>query len=87
MVDETTDISNKEQVVLCLRWVDAGVEAHEDVVDLYVESTHSAVLLQVIHDVLLRLDISINSLRGQCYDGAASMAGCRGGLATQLLKE
>lgn len=62
MVDETTDI-NKEQVVLCLRWVDAGLEAHEDFVVLYeVESTHSVVLLQVIHDVLLRLNISINSL-------------------------
>jgi len=41
MVDETTDISNKEQVVLCLRWVDAGLEAHEDFIGLYeVESTH-----------------------------------------------
>lgn len=47
MVDEITDISNKEQVVLCLRWVDAGLEAHEDFIGLYeVESTHSAVLLQ-----------------------------------------
>jgi len=29
MVDETTDVSNDEQVVLCLRWVDDNFDAHE----------------------------------------------------------
>ena len=29
MVDETTDVSNKEQVVICFRWVDSKLEAHE----------------------------------------------------------
>ena len=27
-VDETTDASNKEQVVFCIRWVDGSLEAH-----------------------------------------------------------
>jgi len=31
MVDETTDISNKEQVVICFRWVDKQLEAHNNV--------------------------------------------------------
>ena len=26
--DEVTDASNKEQVIVCLRWVDAGFDAH-----------------------------------------------------------
>ena len=30
MVDETTDIANKEQLVVCLSWVDSHLEAHED---------------------------------------------------------
>lgn len=63
MVDETTDVSNKEQVVICLRWVDAQLTTHEDFIGLYVvESIEARTLLQVIHDVLLRLNININSL-------------------------
>ena len=87
MVDETTDVSNKEQVVLCCRWVDESLEAHEDFVGLYqTESTEASVLLHIIQDVL-RLNISITKLRGQCYDGASSMAGYKRGVAAQLLKE
>lgn len=88
MVDETTHISNKEQFVLCLRWVDAVLESHEKFIGLYkVESIKSETLLQVLHDVLLRLNFSISSLQGQCYDGAAAMSARRNGVATPLLKE
>ena len=88
MVDETTDVANKEQAVVCLRWVDAALENHEEFIGLYeLQSTQSEDFLHMIHDVLLRLDIKVNSLCGQCYDGASSMAGCRSGVAVQLLKE
>ena len=63
MVDKTTDASNKEQVVLCLRWVDAELKTHEDFISLHeIASIEATALLQVIHDVLLRLNININSL-------------------------
>ena len=39
MVDETTDISNCEQVVLCLRWVDDNFNVHEDLIGLYKVET------------------------------------------------
>ena len=78
MVDETTDISNKEQVVV----------AHEEFIGLYqIESTQSEMLLAVVHDGLHRLNISTSKLRGQCYDGAASMCGSQRGLATLIQKE
>ena len=35
-------------------------------------------------DVLLRLNLSLANYRGQCYDGAANMAGIRTGVATQI---
>ena len=51
MVDETTDASNKEQVVLCCRWVDGNLEAHEDFVGLYqTESREALVLLHTLRD-------------------------------------
>lgn len=77
MVDETTDSANREQVVICMRWVDTDkLEAHEEFLGLYqVDSTDASTILSVIHDVLLRLNISISKLRRQFYDGAASMSG------------
>ena len=78
MVDETMDISNKEQVVV----------AHEEFIGLYqIESTQSEMLLTVVHDVLHGLNISSSNLSGQCYDGAASMCGSQRGLATLIQKE
>ena len=49
MADETTDAANKEQVVVCLRWVDNALEAHEDFIGLYkVESTETSAVLAVM---------------------------------------
>ena len=88
MIDETTDCSTSEQVVICCRWIDRSLKAHEDFMGLYqVGSTQAPALLQVIKDFLLRYNLSISKLRGQCYDGAASMCGSRNGVATQMLKE
>ena len=88
MVDETTDVANQEQVVICFRWVDSKLEAHEEFVGLYqVECTQAEMLVAVVHDVLKRLNISTLKLRGQCYDGALSMRGSQSGVATQILKE
>ena len=54
MVDETTDAANKEQVVICIRWVDSNFEAHEEFVGMHVvDSTDAKTLYQVIKDVLL----------------------------------
>ena len=40
MVDETMDLSNTEQMVLCLHYVDDSLEVHEEFVGLYsLEST------------------------------------------------
>ena len=34
MADETTDSSNKERCVLCIRWVDQDINTHEDFVGM-----------------------------------------------------
>ncbi len=88
MIDETTDCSNSEQVVICCWWIDNSLEAHEEFMRLYqVGSTQASVLEHVIKDFLLRLNLSITKLRGQCYDGASSMCGLKNGVATQIAKE
>ena len=39
MADKVTDTSNREQVAVCLRWVDQHFEPHEEFVGLHVIDT------------------------------------------------
>ena len=88
MADETTDKSNCEQVVLCLCWVSDDFDAHEEFIGMYmVEVRDAPTLVSVIHDVLQRLNLTINKVRGQCYDGASTMSGSKSGVATTLSRE
>ncbi len=41
-------------------------------------------LIAVIKDCLLRLNLSLNKVRGQCYDGASNMSGIRNGVAKKI---
>ncbi len=85
MCDECTDSSNKEQLVICLRWVDQQLSVHENCIGLYVIPNISAnTILNVIKDTLVRLNIGVSRCRGQCYDGASNMSGCRSGIAKQI---
>ena len=88
MVDVTTDISYKEQLVVCIRWVDKSLQPHQEFIGLnHVESTQSSTLVSTIHDVLQRVSISITKLRGQYYDGASSMSGHKSGVAAVFQSE
>ena len=85
MVDETTDAANIEQVVICLRWVSETLAVHEDFIGLYeVASTGAQTIYFTIKDILLRLNLPFSKVRGQCYDGAATMTGCKFGVATRM---
>jgi hypothetical protein len=76
IVDGTQDASRKEQLALCLRYVDENFTPHEEFVGLYEPpDTKGATIARCIKDVLLRLNLPISMLRGQTYDGASSMSG------------
>jgi len=89
MADETTDGSNREQVVIVLRYVDdSDFSVHEEFIGLYsVPSIDSDTLVSILKDTLLRLNLPLSKVRGQCYDGASNMSGIKNGVATQICKE
>ena len=65
MADETTDAANHEQVVICIRWVNDDFEVHEEFIGLYkVDSIDAVTLVKVIKDVLQRLNLSLNKMKG-----------------------
>ena len=76
IVDETTDTSTKEQVSICLRYLSCDFEPFEAFIGLYeVSDTTGENLTNVIQDSLLRCGLTLEKLRGQCYDGARNMSG------------
>ena len=88
MADEVTDTSNKEQFVICFRWVDDDFEVNEDLIGLHhVASITSDVLVGCLKDTILRMNLSISNCRAQCYDGAANMRGSRNGTCTKICAE
>ena len=61
MADETTDKSNREQVVLVFRHVDDDLNVHEDFVGFHqVNSIDAATLTSVIEDTLVRMNLSLS---------------------------
>lgn len=85
MVDESTDISNKEQAVICIRTVDDIFEVKEDFMGLYeLESTTSDFIFESLKDALLCLNLPISKIRGQSYDGAANMSGSKNGVVKKI---
>ena len=60
MIDETSDCSNKEQVVLVFRWVSEDLVAHEEFIGLYLtENITSAALVAIIEGTILHMNIKL----------------------------
>ena len=88
MVDEATDVSNTSQLVLCIRWVDDELSPHEEFIGLHsLDTTNAETIVSVIKDILIRMNISLNRCRGQCYDGCSTMKGEKAGVAQQIKEE
>ena len=88
MADEVTDTSNKEQFVVCIRWIDEDLQAHEEFVGIHhVDTIEANSLVARLKDTLLRMNLSIHDCCGQCYDVASNMRGAKNGVSTHILAE
>ena len=88
LADETRDVSNCEQLCICIRWVDQHFDIHEDFIGLVqLDRTDADSICQAIKDVLTRCILPLSQCRGQGYDGASNMMGHLRGVATQLRKK
>jgi len=85
---EKLDISNKEQVVICIRWVDAEFTIHKDPIELvHLPKTDLETIASALKDCLIRFSLRLSQCRGQAYDGASSMSGHLNGVAARIEKE
>ncbi|XP_057791317.1 uncharacterized protein LOC131008458 [Salvia miltiorrhiza] len=88
LVDESRDISMKEQMAIVLRFVNKDGCIVERFVGVeHVTSTTALALKEAICCFFSRYNLSISRLRGQGYDGASNMQGAFNGLKALILKE
>jgi len=88
MGDEASDVANREQLKISIRWVNELYEINEDLVGLFcLTNTTADAICHAIKDVLIWCSLPLSLCRGQAYDGASNMQGCRKGVATQIKRE
>jgi len=87
LIDETQDLSRHEQVSVFIRYVH-NLEPKEVFLGFYhTNSTDGESLVDLIKEVLKLNGLKIENIRGQCYDGAASMRGAYKGVQARIRKE
>ena len=74
MCHEYTDISNKEQLSICVFWFDNNLEAHEDFLGFYqITDIKSDTIVSTIKDFLIRFKLLLTNLSDQTCDDASNM--------------
>lgn len=86
IADGTTDVNGMEQFSISVQYLDVqSFAVHNAFVGMYNPSSSTAdALTAAIVDVLLRLNISLDKLRGHSFDGASNMSGRLNGVQAQL---
>ena len=73
---------------MAIRWVDDSLTTHEEFMGLYeVDSIKSSTLSTILKDTLVRFNLPVSKVRGQCFDGASNMSGIRHGVASIIQNE
>uniref|UniRef100_A0A2S2P594 Repressor of the inhibitor of the protein kinase n=1 Tax=Schizaphis graminum TaxID=13262 RepID=A0A2S2P594_SCHGA len=76
LADETTDISTKEQLAICVRYISEDNMLNEDFLQFFeIESLTGESLANSILNGLSKCGIDCSYLHGQGYDGASNMSG------------
>ena len=88
LVDESADVSHKEQMGVVFRFVDKSEAIKERFIGVvHVKETSSLILKSAIDELLARYGMSITNVRGQGYDGASNMRGEFNGLRSLVARE
>ena len=76
----------KPLIVVCLRWVDDELNAHDEFLglkDMSATGTNAESIVRELKDCLLRMDLELT----KCYDGCSTMKGPKNGVVVKIKKE
>ena len=85
MCDETADVKNVSELVVCLRWVDNELEAHDEFIGLKnLPNNDADFILREFKDVFPQMHLKLNKCRGQCCDRCSTMSGSKSRVTVQI---
>nr|XP_033515032.1 uncharacterized protein LOC104107949 [Nicotiana tomentosiformis] len=85
LVDESCDVSRKEQLAIVLRYFNICGSVVEHFIGIvHVRNTSTLCLKEAIVDYLAQHSLSLSYVRGQCYDGESNMQEDLRGLKTLI---
>ncbi|KAI4969793.1 hypothetical protein ZWY2020_000707 [Hordeum vulgare] len=88
LADESSDVYPREELALCLRYVDkVGWMVERFLGIVHVEDTTSLTLKKAIEKLLMDNSLSFSMVRGHGYDGASNMKGKANGLKKLIMDE
>ena len=88
LVDESADVSDKEQMAVVFRFVDNhGIVKERFIGLVHVKETSSLSLKCAVDLLFAKYGLSMKKLRGQGYDGASNMKGEFNGLRSLIMRE
>uniref|UniRef100_A0A7N0V437 DUF4371 domain-containing protein n=1 Tax=Kalanchoe fedtschenkoi TaxID=63787 RepID=A0A7N0V437_KALFE len=88
LIDESHDISIKEQMVIAVRYVNKRGEIIERVIGIvHVLNTTTLSLKRALDSLFTKYNLTMSRVRGQGYDGASNMRGEFNGLKALIMKE
>ena len=80
--------TNASQPVICMRWVDDDLVAHDEFIRLKdMPCTNVESMVKKIKDVFLCMNLKINKCCGQCYDGYSTMSSHKNEVVAQIKEE
>ena len=84
MADESTDVSSKEELSVCARWVQNGKPVEHFLGIVQAKETTAEAITRYLCSFLEARNIDLNKMCGLGFDDANTMAGHRTGVQTQL---
>ena len=84
IIDETSVISRYEQVSFCFSYTANGCKKEEFVGFHATETTDGETLYKLVKEVINKLQLGLENIVGECFDGAINMSGVNKGLSARM---
>ena len=86
LADECQDISTKEELFICCRWLVNGKPEEQFLTELHVHFTDACTNTEALQSLLQQKPLDLRKLIGQGYDGASTFAGKISGVHKRIWK-
>ena len=88
ILDESLDISRHEQAAVVIRYVNPQFFVNEKLIGFFhATKTDGESFYNLVQTVLMTLELNIDNIVAQCYDGDANMRGIYKGLAARIKRD